>query len=543
MATTSPNMSSAMTHFVGFHASAAKGVWNAVLNAKSCNAKAFAFFTRSSRTWTCPELKPQDAEKFKAACVEHGFSPKHILPHGTYLSNCGAPLGSETRAKSLDAIKDEMRRCAALGLHQYNWHPGSATGCAGGRAECVANVSAAINECLAAVPGVTLVIETMAAQGSSVGSSLEEVRDIIAGVGDKARIGVCIDTAHIHGAGYDITTGKAGWDAYMARFEATVGLQYLRGMHLNDSRVPCGSKKDRHWNLGKGFLSIEPFRAIMNDPRLADIPLILETPPEKPSDSACNDEEAAARETYTREIALLYALQGTQQGDPVPFDVKQAPWARPGGGGGAAGGDSGDEDGAEEGQASKPVKWKPVKGAGKKGGKKGAVSAAASSNAALAVELSVADGADTPLAVTEDPLSTSAPPPARARGGKRKAASATVEAGDSGAAASQPLAEGAKPAKRARKPKAAKAPAAATESSAETTASYSSSTSEDAAGAADSSAAAPTLATYGTLEAVDDFERAAGTAEGGVSPSPAKAAPAGKQGGKTKESSKAGHGR
>jgi AP endonuclease 1 len=322
-------------HLVGYHASAASGVWNAVLNAAACGAKAFAFFTRSSRTWTCPPLKPEDAAKFRATLAEHGFPATAVLPHGTYLSNCGAPPGSDVRAKSLEALQDELRRCAALGLHLYNFHPGSATGCAGGRPEACANVAAAINECHAAVPGVTIVIETMAAQGSSVGSTLEEVAAIIAGVADKSRVGVCVDTAHIHGAGYDVRT-VAGWGDFMAQFEKVIGLQYLKGAHLNDSKVPLGSKKDRHWNVGKGFVGIELFRAVMNDPRLAGVPLILETPPE-------GDEKTGWRETYTREIALLYSLQGTAEGDSA-HGVKPAPWARGDAAGAPAGGDDDDED-------------------------------------------------------------------------------------------------------------------------------------------------------------------------------------------------------
>ena len=327
-----------------------------MLNAKCCGARAFAFFTRSSRTWTCPPLDADHAAKFRDHLKEHGFLPQHVLPHGTYLSNCGAPPGTDVRTKSLEALKDELRRCAALGLVQYNWHPGSSTCCPGGRAECVKNVADAINECHAEVPGVTMVIETMAAQGGSIGSTLEEIRDIIAGVTDKSRVGVCIDTAHIHGAGYDCRSA-AGWAGYMSQFDAVIGLSYLKGMHLNDGKVRLGSKKDRHWNIGKGFVGIEGFRAIMNDSRTAGIPLILETPPEPPSHPTGKGGKAKPddgwRETYTREIALLYSLQGTQEGDPVP--VHPAPWVATGKapsaarGGKQKGGATGEEEATEEG--------------------------------------------------------------------------------------------------------------------------------------------------------------------------------------------------
>ena len=239
------------SHLVGFHASIAGGVHRAVERAVEARARAVAFFTRSSRTWTCPALKEGDAAKFKAACAAHGFPASAVLPHGTYLSNAGSGV-AELRAKSIAAIIDEMRRCAALGLTLYNFHPGSATGSVT-REQCVASVAAAIDECCAAVPGVTMVIETMAGQGGSVGSSLEEVRDIIAGVADASRVGVCIDTAHIHAAGYDIRS-RAGWERYVADFDRIVGLRYLRGMHLNDSKVALNSRVDRHESIGAGHI-------------------------------------------------------------------------------------------------------------------------------------------------------------------------------------------------------------------------------------------------------------------------------------------------
>ena len=204
--------------------SIAGGMHKAVERSVQAGAKSMAFFTRSARTWTCPEMKEGEASKFKAACHSAGFAPSCILPHGTYLSNSGSGV-PELRAKSIDAIKDEMGRCAALGLSLYNFHPGSTTGSISVDT-CCKNVSAAIDECCAAVPGVTMVIETMAGQGGSVGSSLEEIRDMIARVADKSRVGVCVDTAHIHAAGYDIRS-TSGWDAYVRDFDSVVGLKYL----------------------------------------------------------------------------------------------------------------------------------------------------------------------------------------------------------------------------------------------------------------------------------------------------------------------------
>ena len=288
------------THLVGYHASAAKGVFNAVLNAVAAGARAFAFFTRSSRSWTCPELKAADAAMFRELCCKHGFSSHSILPHGTYLSNSGSGDAS-IRQKSIAAIKDELKTTAALGLTLYNFHPGSATNGIS-RQQCCENVAAAIDDCCGEIPGVTLVIETMAGQGGTIGSSLEELRDIIALVSDKSRVGLCVDTAHVHAAGYDIRTA-AGWDAYMRDFDAIVGLGYLRGMHLNDSKVALGSRVDRHESIGHGHIGLEAFRAIMNDPRTAGLPLILETP-------GVEGNEQASIQKYAKEIQLLYSLQG-----------------------------------------------------------------------------------------------------------------------------------------------------------------------------------------------------------------------------------------
>jgi AP endonuclease-1 len=286
------------SHWVGYHCSAAGGLYNAVLHARATHARAFAFFTRPRGSWVCPALQEEDAAKFRAACAEHGYGREHILPHGTYLSNAGSS-DPVIRGKSLDALVDEAARCAALGIGLYNFHPGSAASCAGGRDECLRNVAAAIDHVHARVPGVVMVIETMAGGGSVVCSTFEEIAAVIALVDDKGRVGVCIDTAHIHAAGYDVRTPD-GYAAMMADFERVVGLRYLRGMHLNDSAASLGSKKDRHWHIGRGAVGLDAFRAIMTDARTAGIPLILETPASA----------KAFLPKYAAEVELLYSLDG-----------------------------------------------------------------------------------------------------------------------------------------------------------------------------------------------------------------------------------------
>ncbi|XP_065175660.1 probable endonuclease 4 [Sycon ciliatum] len=264
-----------MLKFVGAQTSIAGGIQNAVTQAVEMGATAFALFLRSQRTWKCKPLEETSADLFKEACAEHGFSPKHILPHGSYLLNLGSP-DAETLRKSREGFLDEMQRCEKLGLCLYNFHPGSSCGKTTAE-ECCQTVAESINGVLSQTSGVTAVIENMAGQGNTVGGRFEEIRDIIAGVEDKSRVGVCIDTCHAFAAGFDIRK-KEGFDKVLNDFDQIVGLKYLKGMHLNDSKGELGCHLDRHENIGKGKIGIGAFQFIMNDPRLNDIPLILETP-------------------------------------------------------------------------------------------------------------------------------------------------------------------------------------------------------------------------------------------------------------------------
>lgn len=371
---------------VGFHAGTAGGVQMAPVQAREAGARAFAMFTRSARSWTAPALSAENAAAFKHNCQCLGFPPESVLPHGGYLINAGT-VDPTIRGKSIEALVDEAQRCLDLGLHLYNFHPGAATGGTAGAAQACALVAEAINTVAARVPRVVMVVEMMAGQGSVVGSTIEEVAAIISGVTDKSRVGVCIDTAHIFGSGYDIRSA-AGWKAFMADFEAKIGLSYLKGLHLNDSAAPLGSKKDRHWSIGHGLIGIEGFRAIMNDPRLEGLPLILETP-------AHTDDHVGI---YGAETALLYSLVGTSEGAAVSLPtlpgMKTMPAvaakkAKGGSGGGgkkkgkgaaATSDDSEDEDGEEDEEGSDGEEAAPSKGRGKAaaaGSKRGRAAAAA----------------------------------------------------------------------------------------------------------------------------------------------------------------------
>lgn len=284
---------------VGAHISAAGGVFNAFSNNSVINGKAFACFLKSQRKWTSPPLLDADVTKFNEKATEFNFEKKFILPHGSYLINL-ASSDPEMRAKSFDNFIDDLQRCNRFGISLYNFHPGSTVGkCSVSQA--LENVAESINRAHLLVPDVIVVLETMAGQGNVIGSKFEELRDIIAKVQDKSRIGVCIDTCHIFSAGYDIRSKKA-FDKTMQKFESIIGFKYLKGVHLNDSKTGFNEGKDRHENIGKGKIGLNTFRYIMNDPRFDNIPMVLETPAS----------ESESTEVYSKEIELLYSLIESQ---------------------------------------------------------------------------------------------------------------------------------------------------------------------------------------------------------------------------------------
>lgn len=260
--------------YIGAHVSASGGVYNAVYNAMQIGANAFALFTKNQKQWVAKPLDPQTLQLWFEALEKSQILPKHILPHDSYLINLGNP-DLDARKKSLDAFIDEVQRCEILGLDRLNFHPGSHLR-AISEYECLENISNCLNETLQQTKNVTLVIENTAGQGSNLGYKFEHLQYLIENSIDKDRIGVCIDTCHLFTSGYDIRT-KEAYDATWTEFDKVIGFTYLKGMHLNDSKPDLGSKIDRHDSLGLGKLGLEPFRFIMNDPRMDDIPLILET--------------------------------------------------------------------------------------------------------------------------------------------------------------------------------------------------------------------------------------------------------------------------
>lgn len=266
-----------MVKYIGAHVSASGGVANAPINASSIGATAFALFTKNQRQWTAKELEPSEIEQFRKECEERGFKPEQVLPHDSYLINLGNP-DPEKRAKSLASFVHELKRCHQLGLTLLNFHPGSHLKEVEPTA-CLDLIADSLNEALAQTEGVVAVIENTAGQGSNMGFELSQIAHIIERVEDKSRVGVCIDTCHAFAAGYDIASPE-GYEAFWSEFDSTIGLAYLRGMHLNDAMKPLGSKVDRHASIGAGCIGIDAFRRIIEDERTDGIPLILETPDE-----------------------------------------------------------------------------------------------------------------------------------------------------------------------------------------------------------------------------------------------------------------------
>ncbi len=264
-----------MTKYIGAHVSASGGVCNAILNAEAIGANAFALFTRNQRSWVSKPLATDEINAFRTLLVERGFDPKQVLPHDSYLINLGSP-DEETLQKSRNAFLDEMQRAEQLGLTMLNFHPGSHLNKIS-EEECLDQIAREVNLALSKTQGVTAVIENTAGQGTNLGWRFEHIRRIIDGIDDKSRVGVCIDTCHTLAAGYDIST-EMGYQFCFDDFESIIGFQYLRAIHLNDSKKNSGSHVDRHETLGNGFLGKEFFTRFMHDPRFDDMPIILETP-------------------------------------------------------------------------------------------------------------------------------------------------------------------------------------------------------------------------------------------------------------------------
>lgn len=276
--------------YVGAHVSASGGVYNAPINAMAIGAKAFALFVKNQRQWAAKDLDTKTIDRWFLELEKSGIQTKHILPHDSYLINLGHPE-LEARDKSLNGFIHEIQRCEILKLDRLNFHPGSHLRKIG-EEECLDNIAVSMNRAIDATNDVKLVIENTAGQGSNLGYKFEHLAYIIDKIEDKSRVGVCIDTCHMFTAGYDIRTREA-YDKTWNEFDEIVGSKYLMGMHINDSKPDLGSRVDRHDSLGLGKIGWDAFKFIMNDDRMDDIPLVLETINE---------------EIWAQEIQALYDL-------------------------------------------------------------------------------------------------------------------------------------------------------------------------------------------------------------------------------------------
>ena len=261
--------------YIGAHVSASGGVEFAPINAHEIGANAFALFTKNQRQWVSKPLTEESISLFKENCEKYVFQPEYILPHDSYLINLGHPE-EEGLQKSRAAFLDEMQRCEQLGLKLLNFQPGSSLNKISTE-DCLSLIAESINLALEKTKGVTAVIENTAGQGSNLGSEFWQLKYIIDRVNDKNRVGVCLDTCHTYTAGYDIVNE---YDKVFDEFDKEVGFNYLRGMHLNDSKKALGTHVDRHDSIGKGLIGKAFFERLMQDSRFDNIPLILETPDE-----------------------------------------------------------------------------------------------------------------------------------------------------------------------------------------------------------------------------------------------------------------------
>ncbi|MBQ8502066.1 MAG: deoxyribonuclease IV [Bacteroides sp.] len=261
--------------YIGAHVSASGGVEAAPVNAHEIGANAFALFTKNQRQWVSRPLTAQSIKLFKENCAKYGLDARYILPHDSYLINLGHPE-AEGLEKSRAAFLDEMQRCEQLGLKLLNFHPGSHLNKIPLEA-CLDRVADSINLVLNKTQGVTAVIENTAGQGSNVGNEFWQLKYIIDRVEDKERVGVCLDTCHTFTAGYNLVDE---YDRVFSDFAEQVGFEYLRAIHLNDSKKALASRVDRHDSIGKGLIDLSFFQRLMKDPRFDNMPIILETPDE-----------------------------------------------------------------------------------------------------------------------------------------------------------------------------------------------------------------------------------------------------------------------
>ena len=276
--------------YIGAHVSADGGVANTPKAAFEIGAKAFALFTKNQKRWVSKPMTEKDCKLFKEEMIKYNFLPEFVLPHDSYLINLGSPK-EDGLLKSREAFIDELTRCHQLGLKMLNFHPGSHLKEVD-ETTCLNTIAESINIALSKVPDVMAVIENTAGQGSNLGYKFEHLAYIIERIEDKSRVGICLDTCHTFTAGYDLAT-EDGYKKTFSDFDNIVGAEYLKAIHLNDSKKELASKVDRHDSIGKGLIGTDFFYRFMNDSRFDNMPIILETPEDS---------------LWKEEISYLYSL-------------------------------------------------------------------------------------------------------------------------------------------------------------------------------------------------------------------------------------------
>jgi deoxyribonuclease-4 len=282
---------------LGAHISTSGGVTTAIPRATAIGATVIQIFTKQASQWREPAIDDDERARFRELRAAAGIV--HANAHDSHLINLASP-DPFIWTRSLVSFTSELRRCEALGLDALVSHPGNYID---DRDEGLARNVAGINLALATVPGRTrLLMEMTAGSGTALGSTFEEMAHIVGAIDPlhRARVGVCVDTAHVFAAGYDLVDD---FDGVWSRFDETIGLERLGMLHLNDSRVPRGSKRDRHELIGEGMIGTEPFRRVMTDVRFVRVPKVIETP-------KLDDPEATDRRMLDR--LMNFMVEGTE---------------------------------------------------------------------------------------------------------------------------------------------------------------------------------------------------------------------------------------
>lgn len=272
---------------IGCHLSSSKGFSHMGKEAVQIGANTFQFFTRNPRGSKAKEIDEKDVQAYHRFAMEHGIS--QILAHAPYTLN-PCSKDAHTREFALMTMEDDLKRMEYVPGNCYNFHPGSHVG--QGAEEGIRLIADTLNQILKKEQHTTVLLETMAGKGTEVGRSFEEIRAILDKIDLKDHMGVCLDTCHVYDAGYDIVNHL---DQVLEEFDAVIGLERLKAIHMNDSKNPFASHKDRHEKIGEGSLGTETFCQIINHPLLAGIPIYLETPNEL--------------DGYAREIQMLRDME------------------------------------------------------------------------------------------------------------------------------------------------------------------------------------------------------------------------------------------